>query len=300
MGDNSPQETEQRPVRSEDPSLSPRANELLTREVQQAVGAEQVEVPKDAPRHSAERHATHSSMGAALSANRPVLVVTFLVALVLGGIIALVTDQYWTVILALALHAIGTLVVAGAAIHLTTETEHVDPTVAARLEEEGVADPDRVLSELVEDYAGAREARGVSEVVSGGHNERTVAPEDDAARSSTEQRTAMTPSSGGSPAGGSNSAVAALEWWIIGALAVFSVALAALMGGDMWALPAIVVPLCAGWVTLQHWMARGGGQSERASGDGKGATKQLLPVGVFTVVGVIWFMVVVGFIADLL
>lgn len=300
MGATRRQETERRPVRSEDPSLSSRANELLTSEVQQAVGAKEVEVDKQAPRHSRERHAKHSTMGAALAANRPMIVVTFLVALVLGGIVAMVTDQYWAVILAIALHAIGTLVVAGAAIHLSTEVEHVDPTVAARLEEEGVGDPDRVLSELVEDYSGAREARGVSEVVSGGHNERTVAAEDDAAGSAAEQRTAMTPSSGGSPAGGSNSAVAALEWWIVGGLAVFSIAIAALMGGEMWALPVIVVPLCAGWIGLQQWMARGRGQSHRAAGDDEGAARRLVPVSAFIVVGVVWFMVVVGVIGDML
>ena len=211
-----------------------------------------------------------------------------------------IRDRYWTVILAAALHAIGTLVVAAAAIQLTTEIEHVDPTVAARLEEEGVADPDRVLSELVEDYAGARQARGVSEVVSGGNNERTVAAEDDSAGSAVEQRTAITPSSGGSPAGGRDSAVAALEWWIVGAMAVLSVALAAFMGSDMWALPAIVVPLCAGWVGLQYWLARGRGQSDRDAGDDEGATKRLMPISVFIVVAVVWFMVVLGFIADLL
>jgi hypothetical protein len=219
---------------------------------------------------------------------------------VIGGIVALVTGQYWAVLVAAALHAIGTLAVAAGAIHLTTETEHVDPAVAARLEEEGVADPDRVLSELVEDFGGAREARGVAEVVSSGHNERTAAPDDDRPRAAVEQRTALTPTSGAAPAGGSGSAVVALEWWIVGALAVLSIVVAALIAGDMWALPAVVVPLCAGWIGLQHWMARGRATPHRAPGDAGSGTRRLVPIGIFVVVGVIWFMVVLGWIGGLL
>ena len=298
------QRTERRAVRSEDPSLSPRANELLTRELQEAVGADEVEVPAGQPERSSEPHATDSTVAATLASNRPLIIVTFLAALVVGGIVALVTGQYWAVILAAAVHAIGTVLVAAGAIHLTTETEHVTPTVAARLEEEGVADPDRVLSELVEDYAGAGDARGVPEVVGGGHNERSSAAEDDPARAAVEQRTAMTPTSGASPVAGSGSAVEALEWWIVGGLAVVSVAVAAIVGGEMWALPAIVLPLCAGWIALQYWMARAIGSAsatpERPAGDAPSGARRLLPVGAFVVAGVIWFMVVVGWIGDLL
>jgi hypothetical protein len=300
VSDQSPQPTERRAVRSDDPSLSPRANQLLTKELQEALGTDEVTVPKDEPDRRRDEHATSSPVAATLASNRAILIVTFLAAIVIGGIVALVTGQYWAVVVALALHAIGTLIVAAGAIQLTTETEHVDPTVAARLEEEGVADPDRVLSELVEDFAGAREARGVAEVVSSGHNERTTAPDDDRPRAAVEQRTALTPSSGAVPAGGSRSAVAALEWWIVGALAVLSIFVAALIGGEMWALPAIVVPLCAGWVALQYWMARGRATSQRAPGDAKSGARRLVPIGGFVVLGVVWFMVVVGWIADLL
>lgn len=211
---------------------------------------------------------------------------------------ALVTAQYWAVVVALALHAVGTVAVTVGAIALTTETEHVDPTVAARLEEEGVADPDRVLSELVDDFAGAREARGVPEVVTSGHNERSTAPADDPARSAVEQRTALTPSSGGAPVAGSG--IAALEWWIVLAIAVLSIVFAAIVGGGMWALPAIFLPLGAGWIALQLWMARGRDATERATGDSATARRRLLPIGVFVVAGVIWFMLVVGWIGGLL
>lgn len=57
------------------------------------------------------------------------------------------------------------MVVAWGAIQLTTQIEHASPQTTARLEEEGVADPDRVLSDLVEEYTGEAEsspAAGVS------------------------------------------------------------------------------------------------------------------------------------------
>lgn len=300
MNEKAAPQTERRSVRSEDPSLSDRANELLTHELREAIGTDEVVVPQDVPDRSSDRHATHSPFVATLTANRPILIVTFLVALVFGGVVALVTGQYWAVVVAAALHAVGTLAVAAGAIGMTTNIEHVDPTVAARLEEEGVADPDRVLSSLVEDYAGARDARGVPEVVSGGHNERTTAPEQDGARASVEQRTAMTPTSGGSSVAGSSSAIEALEWWIIGGLSVMSIAIAAIVGGDMWALPAILLPIAAGWIAVQLWMARGHGASDRPTGDERSARRRLVPLATFVVAGVVWFMVVVGWIADLL
>jgi hypothetical protein len=300
MNEETAQRTERRAVRSDDPSLSDRANELLTHELREAIGADEVVVPKDVPDRGREHHATHSPFVATLAANRPILIVTFLVVLVFGGVVALVTGQYWALVAAAALHALGTLAVATGAIALTTNIEHVDPTVAARLEEEGVADPDRVLSELVEEFAGAREARGVPEVITTGHNERTATPEQDGARASVEQRTAMTPTSGGTTVAGSGSAIEAVEWWIVGALSVLSIAIAAIVGGEMWALPAILLPLAAGWVAMQYWMARGRDSAERPAGDERAARRRLVPLTAFVIAGVIWFMVVVGWIGDLL
>lgn len=297
------QHTERRTVRSEDESLSPRANELLTRELQSAVGSDEAEVPKDLPRRAADAHGGRSKFAAVLSSNRPLVIVTFVAALVVGGIVALVTGLYWAVVVACALHAAGTLLVTAGAIALTTQTEHVDPTVAAQLEEEGVGNPDALLSDLVEDFAGAQEARGVPEVVSSGHNERTVASGDDAARSAVEQRSAMTPTSAPSGVAGANSSVAALPWWVVLALTVLSVAIAAIVGGDMWALPAIVVPLALGWIALQRWMSRGprsAAESQRPTGDTRGAQRRLVPIAVFVVVGVVWFMLVGGWLADLI
>lgn len=295
--------TERRPVRSEDESLSPRANQLLTRELQAAVGSDETVVPEERPRRETRAHGGRSPFTAALSANLPLVIVTFIAALVVGAVIALVTEQYWAVVVAAAVHAIGTLVVAAGAIALTTQTEHMDPTVAARLEEEGVGNPDAVLSDLVEEFSGAQQAHGVPEVVSSGHNERTVTPEEDAGQSVVEQRSAMTPTSGPTEVAGAKSSIAALPWSVVLALTVLTVAVALVVGGEMWALPAIVVPLTLGWIGVQKWMERGPGssaESDRPTGDTKGAQRRLVPVGVFVVAGVIWFMVVIGWLGNLL
>ena len=300
---NPQQQTERREVRADDDSLSPRANELLTRELRSAVGSDEVVVPKDQPHRETQAHGGRSPFTAALSSNLPLILVTFFVALVVGAIIAMVTDQYWAVVVAAAVHAIGTLLVAGGAIALTTQTEHMDPTVAARLEEEGVGNPDAVLSDLVEEFSGAQQARGVPEVVSSGHNERTVAPEEAPGQAAVEQRSAMTPTSGRSEVAGANSSIAALPWWVVLALTVLTVAVAAIQGGEMWSLPAIVIPLALAWIGVQKWMERGpdsSASSDRPAGDETGARRRLAPIGVFVVGGVIWFMVVIGWLGDLL
>jgi hypothetical protein len=87
------------------------------------------------------------------------------------------------------------------------------------------------------------------------------------------------------------------------ALAVLTMAIAAIQGGEMWALPAIVLPLTGGWTALQRWMARGPGSpadSQRPSDDTTGARRRLLPIGAFVVAGVIWFMVIIGWLGNLL
>jgi len=180
-------DTERRFVRSEDPSLTPEANRLLTEELQEAVGREEVEVPVGTPRRTSDERGTHSPMVAAIIANRAIVLVSLLAAVVVGGIISFATGQFWALLVAVGLHALGTMVVAGGAIQLTTEMEHVAPETAARLEAEGVADPDRVLGELVEDFAGATDAGGAAEVVSSGNNERTVRGDENPAEATMEQ-----------------------------------------------------------------------------------------------------------------
>jgi hypothetical protein len=69
------------------------------------------------------------------------------------------------------------------------------------------------------------------------------------------------------------------------------------------AIGAIVLPLTGGWTALQRWMARGPGSpadSQRPTDDTTGARRRLLPIGAFVVAGVIWFMVIIGWLGNLL
>jgi hypothetical protein len=201
--------TEEREVRSDDPNLSPEANRLLTQELREAVGSDTVRVPAGTPRRGTDRPQAGSPLAATLVSNRPLIIITLVAAVAVGAAASLATGNWWAVVAMVAVHAVGTLVVATAAIQLTTQTEHASPEVTARLEEEGVADPDRVLSDLMEDYAPTSVPRRTADVVFEGRNERTVHANDDPARAAAEQRTAMTPSSAPGPVAGSESAVAA-------------------------------------------------------------------------------------------
>ncbi len=187
--------TEEREVRSNDPDLSPRANELLTEELRQVVGSDRVTVPAGAARAGEGTGPRAGSIRATLAANRIPLGISFAAALVIGAIVAFATGSWWAVVVAAGLHAAGTMAVAAGAIRLTTLTEHTAPETAARLQDEGVGDPDRRLTELVQEYTDARGDRGVGETLSRDFDEQSVAAGDDPARAAVEQRTAMTPAS---------------------------------------------------------------------------------------------------------
>lgn len=152
--------TERREVRSQDPSLTPEANRILTEEVQAVVGRETVEVPADRPRRDRARHGERPGLVVGLVANRLAIGITFLGALVVGAVVSLATGSWWFLLLALAVHAVATLLVVGLVLQMTRQTEHLSPSASARLEDEGVGDPDAVLSELVEEFAPQDAQRG--------------------------------------------------------------------------------------------------------------------------------------------
>jgi hypothetical protein len=296
--------TEERDVRSENPELSPEANRLLTQELREAVGQDTVRVPAGTPRGAGERARRHSPLVAALVANRPLILVTLVVAVTVGVAVSLATGNWWAVVATAAVHAVGTMVVATAAIQLTTQVEHASPEVAARLEQEGVADPDRVLSDLVEDFSPTTDPRGTADVVSAGHNELTVRPEDDPAKASAQQRTALTPSSQPGPAAGSGSAVAALPWSVV--VGLMAISLVAPIVGDtprLWVVPALIWPLCLGWIALQRRMADAPEERNepgRAGPPAHGSMRRLLPIYIAIVVAVVLFTILMGVLAGAL
>jgi hypothetical protein len=162
--------------------LTPEARRLLDRELRDAVGDERADAAHASgggvPR-------THTGVAAELASHRVALGLMFCILLAVGVILSLATGSWWLLIAALGVHALGTLVVVSGALQLTTQTEHVSPAVAARLEDEGVVDPDRALTELVEEAAGGAQGQA---------NERTVTADEDPAAAASEQRRSTTPS----------------------------------------------------------------------------------------------------------
>jgi hypothetical protein len=266
------QQTERRFVRSDDPNLSAEANAALTEELQQAIGAEHVSMPADAPDPATAERSGDSPATARVASMRPLFIVTLLAALTVGAVVALSTGSWWALVVAVGVHALGTMVVASGAIQLTTQIEHASPESTARLEEEGVADPDRVLSDLVEEYTGEAESSPAAGVISAG---------DTGSHAPAAQRRALTP---GVPASGENSVVAALPWFVVTGVTLVALIGAAVEGGKVWATPAIVLPLGAAWIALDRYL-NSRAEQERSPGPGR-----LLIVGACVVAGVIVFV----------
>jgi hypothetical protein len=272
MATDDRQQTERRFVRSDDPNLSAEANAALTEELQQAVGAEYVSMPADAPDPATAERSDNSAAKATVFSMRPLFIVTLLAAVTLGAVIALSTGSWWALVVAVGVHALGTMVVASGAIQLTTQIEHASPQTTARLEEEGVADPDRVLSDLVEEYTGEAESSPAAGVISAG---------DTGSRAPAAQRRAMTP---GVPASGDRSVVAALPWYVVTGVTLVALIGAVVEGGKMWVAPATVVPLGAVWIALDRYLSSATEQ-HRSPGPGR-----LVVLGGCVVAGVVVFV----------
>lgn len=299
-----------REVRSEDPSLSEEANRLLTGELREAIGRDEVELPEEAAAHVGEHagdHAAGSRLRATLLDNRVLVAISLAVLVTIGVIFSLATGSWWMLAVACGVHALGTLLVAGFAINMTTQVEHVDPSVAARLEAAGVADPDRALGDLIADYAGAEGGHGAAEVVSTGNNDNRADPDSQPARRAVEQRTVMTPSASGSSPAGSGSVIGLMPVAVVAGLLVVTVASAIGQGGWVWAVPAIVWGAASIWLFLVLRVdgraeeraaaddrALGGGP-DRPHGDvGVAGRTRLLPATAVAVAGVVGFCLLVA------
>lgn len=125
-----------------------RKRELLVDELKDAVGEEAVERADLDIDRALERQP--SKLGAAYTSSRLLLIVIGAVLAVVGVIASLALDNWLFLAVAIAVHALFTVLVVGSALALTTEVEKPAPTVEAALEEEGVSDPSGALTDLVE------------------------------------------------------------------------------------------------------------------------------------------------------
>jgi hypothetical protein len=144
------------------------------------------------------------------------------------------------------IHAIGTFAVLTTLASAARQTEHVSPTATAALAEEGVADPDKLLSDLVEEYSG----------VDSGRNAQPDDPSESPALASTQQRSANTPAGVPTEPAGTGSGIDRLmSQWVMAALMVLAVVLGALspvLGTRFLLFPVIGLPLGAIWVLLRR------------------------------------------------
>jgi hypothetical protein len=142
----------ERAVRSEDSTLTPGANELLTHELQDVVGHDRVAVPDSVVDHRRDRHATHSPLLAPFVEMELALVVTLLLGALTLGVVAVAAGGAWVVVGVFVALLLATAAVLGLILHMAAEEEHLSPETAAALEDQGVANPDHGFNQLVHEF----------------------------------------------------------------------------------------------------------------------------------------------------
>jgi hypothetical protein len=169
-----------------------RKRELLVDELKEAVGEEAVE-RADLDVDRALRRQP-SKFGAAFASSRLLLLVVGATLAVVGVIASLALENWLFFAVAIAVHAVLTVVVVGSALALTTEVEKPAPTVEAALEAEGVSDPSGALNDLVEQVEGEREGSRTKRLATEDADE-TGPPEQDPAGAAARQQASATPAS---------------------------------------------------------------------------------------------------------
>jgi hypothetical protein len=144
------------------------ARDMLRDELREVVGDEGVErAERKGALDDAIDGRSPKTVAGVLNEARGIIAITFFVALIVGALIGLITGAWWFIVVALVLHAIGTLVVVGTAFSLATRGESPDPRTAAALEARGVRDPDAALDQAVEAATDGRVGRDGGETTAG-------------------------------------------------------------------------------------------------------------------------------------
>jgi membrane protein implicated in regulation of membrane protease activity len=126
------------------------ARDTLRSELREVVGeSAAAEGERAGALEAAEQAGGSGGVAAALSESRILILATLFVALIAGAVAGLATGQWWWLLIALAIHALGTTVVVATTLRMTASVESPSPTAAAALEEHGVRDPDAALTEAV-------------------------------------------------------------------------------------------------------------------------------------------------------
>lgn len=242
-------------MRADDPQLSPETNRLVTRELREAIGSDRVEVPRDRPHTSSGERPSDTGWLAFWSVNRLMVVIGSVIALTIGAILALLTNEWWILGLAAGAHAVGTTTVWLTAWRTTTATEHPSPAVAAAMSEDGVHAVDDVFSRMVEEFRGRPEPK-LGDALAPEAGDRDTPAWSDPATAAVEEAAALTPTGGPSRAVRFGGPTDFMLWIVNLLLVVASLVIAATEGGWMWVLPAVMIPFSAGLTLLQWLMDR--------------------------------------------
>jgi hypothetical protein len=101
-----------------------------------------------------------SRFATVVSENQLMIGITLAVAIVFGVVLAVFLNSWVFLVVAVLVHAIGTLATTGLAVWLATSGEKPDPRTVARLEEQGVTDPERTLNDAVHNVRSGGEGKG--------------------------------------------------------------------------------------------------------------------------------------------
>jgi hypothetical protein len=169
-----------------------RGKEIMREELATVVG------PESAGEQAAQVHGEGDAEAPSTSRTPwPLILITGAVALVVGGVLFLATGKWWTLLIPILLHAVGTFVVVGTVLRLTTQVEKPSPTAVAAMEDAGIANPEKEMNDRVEEVAAddpdAPRTERIFTENRGGTESRTPSEQSDA-KSVAEQQTDGTPS----------------------------------------------------------------------------------------------------------
>jgi len=170
------------------------AKRTLTEEVREAAGDDAAERARERLEGEQQASPKPRTVRAVIESNRLLLVITFSLALMLGSAAALALGSWLALIPPLGFHAVLTIVVAAVSLRFASSVEKPDPAAAARLQEEGVADPEGELNDLIEDIAGEEQGSRAKRAAAKDEGEETSPPEGGAEAIANQQQ-ATTPSS---------------------------------------------------------------------------------------------------------
>jgi hypothetical protein len=130
--------------------------QALKGELEDALG----EHVDDATAERALADPPRSRFATIISENELLIGITLAVAVVFGVILSLFLDSWVFLVLAVLVHALGTVAVTALAVWLATSGDKPDPRTVARLEEEGVTDPEQALNDAVHNVRRGGEGKG--------------------------------------------------------------------------------------------------------------------------------------------